>query len=181
MCQKLIEKDIERKTVFKGKVFDIDSATVELPDGSIGYRDVMCHPGGVGVLAVDADMNVYMVRQYRYGASDVLLEIPAGKLNYGEDPLECGMRELEEETGLKCDNLISLGELYPTPAISSEKIYIYLAKEFTLGQSHLDEDEYLNVEKFHLSDLYNMVMNNEITDAKTQLAVMKAYHILGLK
>jgi len=180
MYDKLIEKDIERKTVFKGKVFDIDSATVELPDGTIGRRDVMCHPGGVGVLAVDDQLNVYMVRQYRYGAADVLLEIPAGKLNYGEDPLECGKRELEEETGLVCENLISLGELYPTPAISSEKIYIYLAREFTKGKVHLDEDEYLNVEKMSFLDLYNMVLLNEITDAKTQLAILKAYHILDL-
>lgn len=180
MDQKLFERDIERKTVFKGKVFDIDSATVELPDGSIGRRDVMCHPGGVGVLAIDENLDVYMVRQYRYGASDVLFEIPAGKLNWGEDPYTCGKRELEEETGLVCDNLISLGELYPTPAISTEKIYIYLAREFTQGQVHLDEDEYLNVEKISFIELYNMVLNNEVTDAKTQIAVLKAYHMLDL-
>ena len=180
MYENLIEKDIERKTVYKGKVFDIDSATVELPDGLTGRRDVMCHPGGVGVLAIDDQLNVYMVRQYRYGASDVLLEIPAGKLNYGEDPYTCGVRELEEETGLVCNNLISLGTLYPTPAISSEKIYIYLAREFTKGKVHLDEDEYLNVEKISFLELYNMVLRNEITDAKTQLAILKAYHLLDL-
>lgn len=180
MDSKLFEKDVERKTVFKGAVFDIDSATVELPDGTLGRRDVMCHPGGVGVLPVDDQLYVYMVRQFRYGASNVLLEIPAGKLNYGEDPIVCGKRELSEETGLVCNELISLGELYPTPAISSEKIYIYLARSFASGERHLDEDEFLNVEKIHFTDLYNMVLNNEITDAKTQIAVLKAYRLLDL-
>ena len=180
MDSKLFEKDVERKTVFKGAVFDIDSATVELPNGTIGRRDVMCHPGGVGVLPVDDQLNVYMVRQFRYGASDVLFEMPAGKLNYGEDPVMCGKREIAEETGLVCEELISLGELYPSPAISAEKIYIYLARSFDLCERHLDDDEFLNVEKIQFMDLYNMVLNNEIADAKTQIAVLKAYHLLDL-
>ena len=132
------------------------------------------------MIPVDENGMVTVVRQFRYGVQDVTLEIPAGKLEKGEDPLEAAKRELSEETGYTADEIIPLHIDYSSPAILSEIIYIYLARGLHGGTQHLDADEFLSVERYHLSELVEMVMNGEITEGKTQIAVLKAARILGI-
>lgn len=173
------EKTVSSKTIFEGKVFDVCCQEVILDDNSKAYREVVLHHGGAGVLALDKYKNTFLVRQYRKGAECEMLEIPAGKLEKGENPYDAGMRELREETGYTTKALKSLGELLPTPAYCSEKIYLYLADELEFCGQELDEGEFLSVEKYPLDTLYEMVLNNEITDAKTAIAILKVKAIYG--
>ena len=164
---------------FDGKVVKLFVDQVELENGEQTFREVIKHPGGVCILPLDGDNNVLMVRQFRYPSHKVLLEIPAGKMEYGEDHRECGLRELKEETGCTCDEFTYLGNLIPTPAYDTEVIHIYLARGLHSGEQKLDEDEFLDVEKIPLDKAVEMVMNNEIADAKTQIALLKAKQMLG--
>lgn len=174
-----IEKTISSKPIFDGKIIHVRVEKVELPDGHIAERELIAHGGGVGMLAVNNNREVLMVNQYRIAAKSMMLEIPAGKLEFGEDPLECGRRELIEETGYKANKIVHLGEYYATPGYCEEKLNIYLATELEFVGQHLDDGEFLNVEKYSLDELYDMAMNNEIHDAKTAIAIMKAKAILG--
>lgn len=173
------EKILTTEDIFKGFVFDVKLHTVELPDGSTARREALTHNGGVGIVAIDDEGKVFMVRQYRFGVDDITLEIPAGKLEKGENPYDAAMRELCEETGYATDELKLIGECYPTPAYCSEKIYLYLATELTYKGQKLDEDEFLNVERYDLDTLYNMVLDNKILDAKTAIAILKTKAILN--
>lgn len=170
----LTEKTVSTRDVFDGVVVKLRVDTVALPDGGSATREIIAHPGGVSVLAVDDDKNVFLVKQFRKPTEQVLLEIPAGKLEYGENPLEAGKRELSEETGAQAAEFIPLGYFYPTPAYCEEKTYMYLARHLTLKEQHLDKDEFLEVIKMPYDELYNMVINDEIIDGKTALAVLKA-------
>lgn len=174
----LIEKTISTKEIFNGKVVKLRVDTVELPDGQQQTREVLGHPGGVGVIALDSEKNVLMVRQFRPGAKRIMLEIPAGKLEYGENPAECGTRELAEETGYQAQTFKHLAEFYVTPAYDEEIINIYYASGLIGGTQHLDNGEFLNVEKIPFDKLYEMVINNEIEDAKTIIAVLKLKEFL---
>ncbi len=177
--EKLYEAELSREYPFRGKIFDVAVCKAELPDGSHVRRDVVCHSGGVCVLPIDEDGMVTMVRQYRYGVGCVTLEIPAGKLEVGEDPLVAVRRELSEETGYTADEIISLHVDYSSPAILSEVIYIYLARGLHGGRQHLDEGEFLEIERHPLPALVDMVMSGEITDGKTQIAILKAARLLS--
>lgn len=130
------------------------------------------------ILPVDEAGNCYMVRQFRYPAGHMMLEAPAGKLEYGEDHRECAVRELSEETGFTADELLYLGGFYTSPGFSSELLHIYLALGLHAGESHLDEGEFLNVEKLPLQELVDMVMANQVEDAKTIIAILKAEKVL---
>ncbi len=169
----LTEKTISTKEVFDGRVVKLRVDTVELPDGNIQTREVIRHPGGVGIIAMDDDKNVLMVKQFRTGAKEVLLEIPAGKLEYGEDPEECGRRELSEETGFVANEFSHLAKFYVTPAYCEEVINIYFAHGLVPSKQHLDDGEFLDVLKIPFDELYKMVINNEIKDGKTIIAVLK--------
>lgn len=169
----LTEKTINKTHIFKGRVVDLSVETVTLPDGATAEREIIAHPGGVCVLALDENNNVYMVSQFRKATEQVLLEIPAGKLEYGEDPLEAGKRELEEETGYCADEYISLGYFYPTPAYCKEKIYMYFARHLSKTKQNLDADEFLDVSTVPFDELYKKVINNEIIDGKTALATLR--------
>lgn len=172
------EQRIDRDDKYHGIIVDVHLDHVRLDDGSIARREVVEHPGGVTILPVDEDGNCYMVRQFRYPAGRMMLEAPAGKLEYGEDHRDCAVRELSEETGFTADELIYLGGFYTSPGFSSELLHIYLALGLHAGKSHLDEGEFLNVEKLPLRQLIRMVMANEIEDAKTMIAVLKAEKVL---
>ena len=154
--------------------------TVRLPNGKEGVREVIRHVGAVCVIPVFENGDVLVERQFRYPHDRVILEIPAGKLNAkSEDPLAAIQRELLEETGYTADRYTPLGELYTTPAFVDEVIHMYLAEGLhTEGGQHLDEDEFLTVERMPLDTLCDMVMRGEIPDAKTQIAVLKAKRIL---
>lgn len=173
------EKTISSEPIYNGKIINVRKDTVQLPNGKTAFRELIAHPGGVGVIAVDENKDVFMVTQYRIAAKSNMLEIPAGKMEYGEDPLECGSRELIEETGYKAKNFIHLGEYYATPGYCEEKLNIYLAQDLEFVGQNLDEGEFLNVKKYSLDELYQMVMDNKIYDAKTAIAILKAKAILG--
>ncbi len=174
----LKEKIISTKNIFKGFILDVKVHTVELPDGKTATREVIDHPGGVGIIAITPQREVFMVTQYRIAADSMMLEIPAGKLEIGENPYDAAMRELQEETGYKTSKLIELGEYYATPGYCGEKLIIYMATDLEFVGQNLDEGEFLNVEKYPLDKLYDMVMNNEIHDCKTAIAILKAKAIL---
>ena len=174
----LYEKKLTSKQIFDGKVVKLYVDTVELPDGSEAIREIVRHPGAVCVIPVTKDMDVVTVKQYRYAFEQIMLEIPAGKLEPGENPLEAVKRELEEESGVVAKKIEYLGEIFTTVAIFDEKIHLYLATELEFKNAHPDEDEFLEVETIPLSELYNMVMDGDIKDAKTQIAILKAYNIL---
>lgn len=176
----LEEKTIESQTVYKGPIFNIDHDSVELEDGSRSIRDVLIHNGGVCVIPVTENNDIYMVRQFRYPFRTVTLEVPAGKLEAGEDHSICGRRELLEETGCTCSEYIYLGEMYPTPAYNSEITYMYLAKGLEYKKQQLDDGEFLDVVTVPLSEALKMVMNGEIKDGKTQIVILKAARILGI-
>lgn len=172
---KLYETTKSSETLYEGKIIHLKKDTVELEDGSLALREVVHHPGGVCIIALTEDEQVYMVRQFRYPFHKVILEAPAGKLTPGEDPLECGKRELEEETGMTARHYENLGEFYPTVGYVDEIIYCYLATGLEKTQQHLDPDEFLDVELIPLKQLYQMIMNGEIKDGKTQAAILKLY------
>ena len=170
----MYEKLIESETLFEGKIIKLIKEKVELPNGNEASREIVRHPGGVSIVALDDDNNVYMVRQYRRPFDKIMLEIPAGKLNYGEDHFECGKRELEEETGMLAKKYDFLGKFCLTPGFCDEVHYIYLARNLEKGVMHPDEDEFLEVEKIPFDELFNMIMANEISDCKTVIGILKA-------
>lgn len=176
----LTEKKVSSEKIFDGRILHIRRDTVLLPDGSQAAREVVDHPGGVCVLALDDENNALLVSQFRYPYEKVLREIPAGKLEYGEDPAKAAVRELKEETGATAGEFRSLGELYPSPGYCGEIIRMYLARELTFGEMSLDEDEFLNVERIPFQRLVEQVLAGEIRDAKTIAAVLKGKLLLGL-
>lgn len=177
----LYEKKINSKQIFDGKIVKLFVDEVELQNGRHATREVVRHPGAVCVVPVTNEGEVVMVRQFRYPFSEVLLEVPAGKLEYGEDPLEAVKRELSEESGAEAEHIEYIGSLYTTVAIFDEKIHMYLATGLTFKKAHPDEDEFLEVEKIPLKTLIDMVMRGEIPDSKTQVALLKAEKILSYR
>ena len=173
------EKTKSVKNIFDGNIIKLRVEMVELPDGKPATRELISHGGGVGVIAADENGEIFMVSQYRIAAREMMMEIPAGKIDNGEDPLECGKRELIEETGYAAEEFTYLGTYYATPGYCEEKLHLYLARKLKFVGQHLDEGEFLNVKKYKLDDLYNMVMENKINDAKTAIAILKAKMILG--
>lgn len=168
------EKQIETRTVYEGLIVNIRSDIALLQNGSKAPREVVEHPGGVGIVPVTKDNKVIMVRQYRYPMEEELLEIPAGKLEYGEDPLACAIRELSEETGCTAGKIVDLGPTYPSPGFCKEILYIYLALDLQFGEMHLDQDELLRVEQVDIDELIDMIMANEMPDGKSIIGIMKA-------
>ncbi len=169
----LEEKTITSEKVFEGKIIDLRVETVSLPDGNTAYRELVDHPGGVGILAVTEDGRIPLVKQYRKPIEKFTWEIPAGKLDKGEKPIVCGIRELEEETGYKADNIVSLGHIYPSPGFANEITYMFFADKLTRGNVNPDEDEFLDVKEFSFDEVREMILSNEINDAKTVAAFLK--------
>ncbi len=170
---RLYEKTLEKEEIFNGKVIHVTHEKAELEDGTTAMREVVGHPGGVCVAALTENDELLFVRQFRYPYKEVLLELPAGKLEKGQTPLENGKRELLEETGAIGREYMTLGQVYPTPGYCGEIIHLYFCKVDRFEHQCLDEDEFLDVEKIPLKRAVEMVLNNEIPDAKTQTAVLK--------
>ena len=174
----LDEKTLSVEEIYNGKIIRVTKEKVELENGKTSYREMVYHSGGVCVLPIDNDGNIYFVKQFRYPYKTVLLEIPAGKREEGEDPLTCGTRELKEEIGASAEKIVSLGKLYPTVAYDTEIIYMYLATGLSFGDTDLDEGEFIDIVKMPFEKAYKMVLDDEIPDAKTQIAILKAKEFL---
>lgn len=175
----LIERQLDSKLIFDGRILHVYDDAVSLPNGHEASRELIRHIGAVCVIPVLSDGRAVVERQYRYPVERVLTEIPAGKLDSAdEDPELAARRELREETGYTCDELIPLGVFYPAPAYSSEKIHMYLARGLHRGDQDLDEDEFLNVTLVPLEELARQAMAGQLPDVKTQAAVLRAYLML---
>lgn len=175
----LEEKTISSQTIFKGRIITLKNDIALLPDGKEAGREYIEHPGGVCVVPLTDNNEVLMVRQFRYPYKEVVLEIPAGKKDPGEDPFTTGKRELKEETGATAKEYIDLGQLYPSPGYCGEIIWMYGAKGLCFGEVNPDEDEFLEVERVPLETAVEMIIGGEIKDAKTQSAILKIYYLVN--
>ncbi|MCI9310254.1 MAG: NUDIX hydrolase [Lawsonibacter sp.] len=178
----LKETMVSSQTIFEGKIIKVTLDQARLPDGSLAPREVVYHPGGVAVLALDDDNTVYLVKQYRYPIQQLLLELPAGKLDHGaeENVLLGAQRELSEETGLEAAQWTYLGYTLASPGFCDEALHMYLARGLTRKRQHLDEDEFLDVVTMPFGQLVEQVMDGTITDGKTVSTTLKVKVLLGL-
>ncbi len=174
-----IEKTVDTKNIYRGKFIGLDSLEVILPDGKKATRDIVLHPGASVVIPLNENKEIYMVRQYRKPIEKVTLELPAGKLDEGEDPKTCAERELGEETGLKAAEIRHLISVHSTPGFSNEVLHMYLATGLSEGDAHSDEDEFVSSEKYKLNELIKMIMRGEITDAKTIIGILLTDKIIN--
>lgn len=175
----LYEKTLDSLVIHKGRIITVTEDTVELENGEKAKREVVHHHGGVSIVPITENDEIILVKQFRYPLKDVILEIPAGKLEKDEDHFECGKRELLEETGAVASEYTYLGVMYPTTGYDTEKIHMYLAKGLNFKNQDLDADEFLDVVRIPFDKVVEMIMSNEIKDAKTQIAVLKTARLLG--
>lgn len=167
------EKTLKKNFIYKGKILNLRKDEVMLPNGKGGIREFVEHSGGSAILC-EKDGKILLVKQFRYPYGQDLYEIPAGKLNAGEDPEQTAIRELEEEGGVKAKRVEKLFDVYPTPAYTNEVIRIYKAVEIEKTKAHLDEDEFLDAIWIDKNKIKDMIERGEIKDAKTLIALMHA-------
>lgn len=163
----LVEEVVSQNQVWSGSIFNVDRMQVKLPEGQMATRDVIRHPGAVAIIAITDDNKICLVRQYRAAIGRITLELPAGKLDPGEDPLDCANRELKEETGVVADKMAYLTTIATTPGFTDELIHIYMATGLTFEQPCPDEDEYISIDLVDSNDLVDAVLDGQIEDAKT--------------
>ncbi len=168
------EKTLNSKVVYEGKVITVISDDVEVADGHKSFREVILHSGGVVIVARKDAETILLVKQYRYPLKQTVLELPAGKLELGENPDEACKRELEEETGYRAKTWKSLGYINTTPGICTEKLYLYLATDLEFVGEHPDEGEIIKCFEYKLADVMNMINDGTINDAKTICALHRA-------
>lgn len=174
------EKQLDRTEIFDGKVLHVVKDRVLLPNGETSFREVVLHRGAVCIVPITEKGGILLERQFRYPFDRVIWEIPAGKLDTaGEDPQKAARRELLEETGCEAEQMKFIGEYYSSPAILSEKIYMYIAQGLKTGERKLDDDEFLDIVEVPFDKVVEMIAENEIPDGKTQAAVLKAKLILS--
>ena len=175
---KFEEKTLNSKVVYDGKVMTVIRDDVEVSDGHKSFREVVIHSGGVVIIALKNEDTILLVKQYRYPLKQVNLELPAGKLEIGEDPDEACKRELEEETGYRAKNWKSLGYINTTPGICTEKLYLYFASGLEFVGEHPDEGEIIKCFEYKLKDVFEMIKSGEINDAKTICAITRGFCLL---
>ena len=180
MPMDLTEVTLRRKDVFDGRIVKVHVDDVRLPNGQEALREVVDHVDGAAVLAMDEENRVLVVRQYRYVFGRVLAELPAGKLDPGEDPAAGALRELKEETGAEPEIFLPLGKIIPAPGCYGEVLHLFLARGLKFSEQHLDPDEFLHVERVPFSEMVHRCVNGEIDDAKTVAAVLRAKILLNL-
>ena len=173
------EKTLTSEYVYNGKVIDVRRDDIEVSNGHKSVREVVEHSGGVTILAVKDNGNFLFVRQYRYPIKSVSLELPAGKLEKGEDSDFAAKRELEEETGYVAEKWTKLGHIYTSVGFCDEKLYLYLAQGLKYKQVNPDEDEIIECEEYTQAEVFDMINNNQITDAKTLCAILRARKYLN--
>ena len=174
----LTEKTLSSEQIFDGRLLKVYRDQVELSDGGTSVREFVHHPGGAAVVALDGEGNVYLERQFRYPYHKVVTEIPAGKLEPGEDPFPAIQRELKEEIGAVAGKWDSLGHIMPSVGYTDEMLYLFLARELTFGQTHMDEDEFLEPFKLPFEEALARAADGRINDAKTVCALFRADHLL---
>lgn len=175
------EKTLSSEVLFEGRVVTLTKDVALLENGETSIREVVHHHGGACILPVDAEGNVYMVRQFRYAMGEEIWELPAGKLEAGEDPFEAAKRELSEECGLTADRFEDLGVVYATVGYDSERIYLWAATGLHRAAQHLDEDEFLDVVKMPFEKALGLVMDGTIRDSKTQVGLLKYAQLHGCR
>lgn len=174
------EKTIGSKEIYKGNIIEVKNLTVTLPNGKEATRDLVLHPGASVIIPINEKGELYLVKQFRKPLDLTTLELPAGKLDApDEDPKVCAERELMEETGLRAGKIEHLISIHTTPGFCNEVIHMYTATELTQGEACTDEDEFLDVEKIHVSELVDMILEHKITDAKTIIGVLLADRMIG--
>ncbi len=174
----LTEKTLDSRRVFDGRLLHLDVDTIALPNGQQAIREVVRHPGGVCVLPLHADGTVSVVRQLRYPYQEVVTELPAGKLEPGEDPFDAIRRELSEETGYTAGEWHEMGLFYPTPGYTDERLRLYFARDLKAGAVHPDDDEFIECHRVSLDTLLEQVMNGELKDGKTIALILKVKRFL---
>ena len=167
------ERKLSSEMKFDGKLIKVTYDVAEV-NGKEAWREVVHHPGASAVVAIDENNRIIMEKQFRYALNDYLLEIPAGKLDAGEDPLVCAKRELEEETGIIASEWISLGTIATSPGFCNEVIHLYVAKGLSKGEIHWDEDEYVEVERYTFVELLQRIKEEKIKDSKSLSALLLA-------
>ncbi|SHF01291.1 MULTISPECIES: NUDIX hydrolase [Caloramator] len=165
------EKTLKSNYLFKGKVINLRIDEVETYSNRISTREIVEHNGGVGIVAVE-DGNVFLVRQYRRPFDEIIYEIPAGKLEMGEEPLSCAYRELEEETGYKALDMKLMTSIYTSPGFCTEKLYIYFCDKMVKTKTNFDEDEYLELIKVPILEAKKMILDGTIKDAKSIVGIL---------
>lgn len=165
----LEEKTLHSKEIFSGKIITVELQDVELPNGKQAKREIVKHPGAVAVIALTNENRIVMVEQYRKALEKIIVEIPAGKLEKGEEPASCARRELEEETGYVCESLEPLLSFYTSPGFADEIVHVFLAKGLTKKENPaaMDEDEFVNLKELTLEEAIQYVKEQKIYDAKT--------------
>jgi len=169
------EKTLTKKNIYEGKIFSVIKDEVELSNGQNSVREVVLHPGGVVIVAKLDEETILLVNQYRYPIKQTSLELPAGKLDYGENPNKAAKRELEEETGYIAQKWQSLGFIYTTPGFCDEKLYLYLASDLEFIKQNPDEGEIIECFEYNLYNVFEMIKKGEINDAKTICALARAF------
>jgi ADP-ribose pyrophosphatase len=167
-----MEKTQESQTIYKGRIINLRLDSVELDNGKTALREIVEHPGAVGIIALKNNKDLILVKQYRKAVEEYLLEIPAGKLERDEDPKDCAARELKEETGYRAASVRYLSSLYTSPGFSNEIMHIFLASGLEYEKTNPDEDEIIHIVELDKSKVLDMALKGEIKDAKTLTAIL---------
>lgn len=175
----MVAKRIGRKEVYKGKIFDVVQDQIEFEDGSIAEWELVVHNGASAIVPITQNEEVILVKQYRNAKDDYVLEIPAGKLEKGEDPFVCATRELEEETGYKANTITKICSMYTAVGFSDECLHLYMAEDLKLGKQNLDEDEFIEIVTFPLDKVVKMIFAGDICDSKTIVGILAAHNLLN--
>jgi ADP-ribose pyrophosphatase len=169
---------IERRSVYDGRIVKLSVDKVRLPNGNVTELEMIRHQGAAAVVPVDADRNVLLVRQFRHAAGGWLLEVPAGKLDPGESPETCALREVEEETGFRPARLIPMGWIFTTPGFTDERIWLFAATGLSETTQELEDDEVLTVERLPLDDAVARATRGELRDGKSVCALLRVAHFI---
>lgn len=165
------EKTLTAETIFDGKVIKVEVANVELANGKTATREIVRHKGAVGILAVSEEDKIILVKQYRKALEQTIIEIPAGKLEIEENPEDCAIRELKEETGYTASNIDFIHKFYTSPGFANELIYLFEARNIIKGDASPDEDEFVEILELSIDEVNNLIANGQIVDAKTLVAI----------
>ncbi|MDK2918916.1 MAG: ADP-ribose pyrophosphatase [Candidatus Petromonas sp.] len=168
----ITERTIKTDKIYQGKIINLRVDTVELPDKKYSKREIVEHPGAVAIVPITNNNKIIMVKQYRKPVEETLLEVPAGKLEINEEPIECAKRELLEETGYKSEDLEYILSFYTSPGFSNESISIYTARNLVKDIAQPDEDEYIEIQEYEIDELIKMIQEGNIKDAKTIISIL---------